>query len=144
MANKKNNAKEQKEKIKKAKEILENNTLNVDKTSNDENNKIETNEASVVDASETSKTDFYEDKKIQDISYKDLKTSFEKGFLYLKSLQKHTEDVIPYKILLMDKTLYNVKDLDLEDEAFYIKGEGNSYIKVLFDDKDFVIKINGI
>lgn len=144
MANKKNNAKEQKEKIKKAKEILENNTLNVDKTSNGENNKIETNEASVVDASETSKTDFYEDKKIQDISYKDLKTSFEKGFLYLKSLQKHTEDVIPYKILLMDKTLYNVKDLDLEDEAFYIKGEGNSYIKVLFDDKDFVIKINGI
>lgn len=144
MANKKNNAKEQKEKIKKAKEILENNTLNVDKTSNDENNKIETNEASVVDASETSKTDFYEDKKIQDISYKDLKTSFEKGFLYLKSLQRHTEDVMPYKILLMDKTLYNVKDLDLEDEAFYIKGEGNSYIKVLFDDKDFEIKINGI
>lgn len=144
MANKKNNTKKQKEKTKKAKEILENNSLNVNVISKDESKEIKTNEASVIDASETSKIDLYEEKMIQDISYKDLKMSFEKGFLYLKALQRNTEDVMPYRILLMENTLYNVKDLDLEDEAFYIKGEGNSYIKILFDDKDFEIKINGI
>lgn len=151
MSNKKNTVKKKKEKINKAKQILENSSKNVrfisfeKELENKEDNKIiEVGEALNQNASETSEIESYKDKKIQDISYLDLQKSFEKGFLYVKSLKRCQESVLPYKIYLMENTLYNVKDLDLEDEAFYIIGEGDLYIKILFDDKDILIKAEGI
>lgn len=150
MSSKKAKTKKTKEKIKKAKQILENNSKNtgileVNELSL-ENNKEELEIALDNDFNnnDSNNDNNFQDKEIQGIKYSDLQTSFEKGFLYLKTLKRCQESVLPYKIYLMENTLYQVKHLDLEDEAFYIVGEGSLYIKILFDDKDFAIKAEGI